>query len=149
MKKILKRATACLLAVLMLAGEATVQVAAIDSNGNGTTKTVSYVATHNYTVYYLDLKGMCYIMRDKGIDVGVSYVSNASNVTFRWQAYNLDKHKWSLVADWTGSNWVTWKQLLAVCRGNDSGWCDTEYNYVFRITERLFPSLIKPQWNVL
>lgn len=53
MKKILKRATACLLAVLMLAGEATVQVAAIDSNGNGTTKTVSYVATHNYTVYYL------------------------------------------------------------------------------------------------
>lgn len=67
MKKILKRATACLLAVLMLAGEATVQVAAIDSNGNGTTKTVSYVATHNYTVYYLDLKGMCYIMRDKGI----------------------------------------------------------------------------------
>lgn len=46
MKKILKRATACLLAVLMLAGEATVQVAAIDSNGNGTTKTVSYVATH-------------------------------------------------------------------------------------------------------
>ena len=63
MKKILKRATACLLAVLMLAGEATVQVAAIDSNGNGTTKTVSYVATHNYTVYYLDLKGMCYIMR--------------------------------------------------------------------------------------
>lgn len=33
MKKILKRATACLLAVLMLAGEATVQVAAIDSNG--------------------------------------------------------------------------------------------------------------------
>ena len=109
MKKILKRATACLLAVLMLAGEATVQVAAIDSNGNGTTKTVSYVATHNYTVYYLDLKGMCYIMRDKGIDVGVSYVSNASNVTFRWQAYNLDKHKWSLVADWTGSNWVTWK----------------------------------------
>ena len=98
-----------MLAVLMLAGEATVQVAAIDSNGNGTTKTVSYVATHNYTVYYLDLKGMCYIMRDKGIDVGVSYVSNASNVTFRWQAYNLDKHKWSLVADWTGSNWVTWK----------------------------------------
>ena len=81
-----------MLAVLMLAGEATVQVAAIDSNGNGTTKTVSYVATHNYTVYYLDLKGMCYIMRDKGIDVGVSYVSNASNVTFRWQAYNLDKH---------------------------------------------------------
>lgn len=62
-----------MLAVLMLAGEATVQVAAIDSNGNGTTKTVSYVATHNYTVYYLDLKGMCYIMRDKGIDVGVSY----------------------------------------------------------------------------
>lgn len=127
----------------MLAGEATVQVAAIDSNGNGTTKTVSYVATHNYTVYYLDLKGMCYIMRDKGIDVGVSYVSNASNVTFRWQAYNLDKHKWSLVADWTGSNWDNLEtgkgQLLAVCRGNDSGWCDTEYNYVFRITRKTIP----------
>ena len=47
MKKILKRATACLLAVLMLAGEATVQVAAIDSNGNGTTKTVATVYKGN------------------------------------------------------------------------------------------------------
>ena len=132
-----------MLAVLMLAGEATVQVAAIDSNGNGTTKTVSYVATHNYTVYYLDLKGMCYIMRDKGIDVGVSYVSNASNVYKRQESGSR--------LDWKQlGNLETGKgQLLAVCRGNDSGWCDTEYNYVFRITERLFPSLIKPQWNVL
>ena len=86
-----------------------VQVAAVDSNGNGTTKTVSYAANRNYTGYYLDLNGMCYIMRDKGIDVGVAYDSNASNVKFKWQAYNLDKQEWSLVADWTGSNWVTWK----------------------------------------
>ena len=48
-------------------------------------------------------------MRDKGIDVGVAYDSNASDVKFKWQAYNLDKQEWSLVADWTGSNWVTWK----------------------------------------
>lgn len=86
-----------------------VQVAAVDSNGNGTTKTVSYAANKNYTGYYLDLNGMCYIMRDKGIDVGVAYDSNASDVKFKWQAYNLDKQEWSLVADWTGSNWVTWK----------------------------------------
>ena len=86
-----------------------VQVAAVDSNGNGTTKTVSYAANRNYTGYYLDLNGMCYIMRDKGIDVGVAYDSNASDVKFKWQAYNLDKQEWSLVADWTGSNWVTWK----------------------------------------
>ena len=86
-----------------------VQVAAVDSNGNGTTKTVSYAANRNYTGYYLDLNGMCYIMRDKGIDVGVAYNSNASDVKFKWQAYNLDKQEWSLVADWTGSNWVTWK----------------------------------------
>ena len=91
------------------AGNYWVQVAAIDSNGNGTTKTVSYAATHNYTGYYLDLNGMCYIMRDKGIDVGVAYDSNASDVKFKWQAYNLDKQEWSLVVDWTGSNWVTWK----------------------------------------
>ena len=86
-----------------------VQVAAVDSNGNGTTKTVSYAANRNYTGYYLDLNGMCYIMRDNGIDVGVAYDSNASDVKFRWQAYNLDKQQWSMVADWTGSNWVTWK----------------------------------------
>lgn len=91
------------------AGNYWVQVAAVDSNGNGTTKTVSYAANKNYTGYYLDLNGMCYIMRDKGIDVGVAYDSNASNVKFKWQAYNLDKQEWSLVADWTGSNWVTWK----------------------------------------
>ena len=91
------------------AGNYWVQVAAIDSNGNGTTKTVSYAATHNYTGYYLELNGMCYIMRDNGIDVGVAYDSNASDVKFKWQAYNLDKQEWSLVADWTGSNWVTWK----------------------------------------
>ena len=91
------------------AGNYWVQVAAVDSNGNGTTKTVSYTANKNYTGYYLNLNGMCYIMRDKGIDVGVAYDSNASDVKFKWQAYNLDKQEWSLVADWTGSNWVTWK----------------------------------------
>ena len=91
------------------AGNYWVQVAAVDSNGNGTTKTVSYATNRNYTGYYLDLNGMCYIMRDKGIDVGVAYDSNASDVKFKWQAYNLDKQEWSLVADWTGSNWVTWK----------------------------------------
>mgnify|MGYP000662357246 CR=1 FL=1 len=31
-----------------------------------------------------------------------------SNVTFKWEAYNLDKQEWNLVADWTGSNWVSW-----------------------------------------
>ena len=110
MKKILKSATACLLAVLMLAGETPVQrVFAAEAVQSETEQAEEYATVQKYTVYYLDLNGMCYIMRDNGIDVGVAYDSNASNVKFRWQAYNLDKQEWSLIADWTGSNWVTWK----------------------------------------
>ena len=51
---------------------------------------------------------MCYNIYDDRIDVGIAYDSDDSNLTFKWEAYNLDKQKWNLVADWTGSNWVSW-----------------------------------------
>lgn len=57
----------------------------------------------------LAINGICYIPRDNGIDVGVSYVSKGTNTRFRWQAYDIDKKQWEMVADWTGANWVTWK----------------------------------------
>ena len=44
---------------------------------------------------------MCYNIYDDRIDVGIAYDSDDSNLTFKWEAYNLDKQKWNLVADWT------------------------------------------------
>lgn len=66
MKKILKRATACLLAVLMLAGEATVQVAAIDSKEMVRQRQFPMWRHIIIPSIILIWKGMCYIMRDKG-----------------------------------------------------------------------------------
>ena len=91
------------------AGEYWIQVSAIDGKGTAVTKTIGYTANKDYTGYYITLNGMCYIMNDNSIDVGVAYETNASGVNFKWQAYNLDNKSWSLVADWTGANWVTWK----------------------------------------
>lgn len=60
---------------------------------------------------------MCYNIYDDRIDVGIAYDSDDSNLTFKWEAYNLDKQKWNLVADWTGSNWVSWypKKVITGC----------------------------------
>lgn len=54
------------------------------------------------------INGICYIRRDNGIDVGAGYVSNGTNTRFRWQAYNLEKKEWEMIADWNGGNWATW-----------------------------------------
>ena len=90
-------------------GDYWIQVSAVNGDGTGVTKTVGYTSNKNHTGSYLNLNGMCYIMNDNSIDVGVAYETNASAVSFKWQAYNLDNGGWNLVSDWTGANWVTWK----------------------------------------
>ena len=63
MKKILKRATACLLAVLMLAGEAPVQrVFAAEAVQPETEQAEEDASVQKYTVYYLDLNGMIMVL---------------------------------------------------------------------------------------
>ena len=57
---------------------------------------------------YLNLTGICYNIRNNGVDVGVAYDTDAQSVDFRWEAYNLDTQSWSVIADWNGGNWATW-----------------------------------------
>ena len=56
---------------------------------------------------YLNLTGICYNIRNNGVDVGVEYDTDAQSVDFRWEAYNLDTQSWSVIADWNGGNWAT------------------------------------------
>lgn len=60
---------------------------------------------------YLNLNGICYQIRKNGIDAGVAFDSNASNVEFRWMSYNLDTGNWEQISDWYTSNWVTWHPI--------------------------------------
>ena len=64
---------------------------------------------NDYQKTYIDINGLCWIVRDTGIDVGVAYESNNNMLNFKWQAYNLDTQKWTTIADWNGGNWATWK----------------------------------------
>ncbi|MCI5879052.1 MAG: hypothetical protein MRZ93_11735 [Lachnospiraceae bacterium] len=57
---------------------------------------------------YVKLTGICYNVRNNGVDVGVAYESNSDSVLFRWEVYNLDTKEWSVIADWNGGNWATW-----------------------------------------
>lgn len=57
----------------------------------------------------LDLKGICYIYKDNGIDIGVDYSTRGSNIRFQWMAYNLDTQQWEGISDWYNGNWATWQ----------------------------------------
>ena len=67
-----------------------------------------FASQKDYAHHTLNLNGMCYNIYEDRIDVGIAYDSDDSNVSFKWEAYNLDTQQWNLVADWTGSNWVSW-----------------------------------------
>ncbi len=43
------------------------------------------------------------------LDVGVSYIGDDKKPEFKWMCYNLAKGEWSLIQDWSESNWVSWK----------------------------------------
>lgn len=90
------------------AGDYWLHVEAMTSDGTVADYTICFHADKNYTLDYVDLKGICYQYNAHSIDVGVAYDSGDPNVKFRWQAYNLDTGTWESVADWNGGNWATW-----------------------------------------
>ena len=83
-------------------------VEAMTPDGATQNTIMCFASQKDYSHHSLNLNGMCYNIYDDRIDVGIAYDSDDSNLTFKWEAYNLDKQKWNLVADWTGSNWVSW-----------------------------------------
>lgn len=58
---------------------------------------------------YVELNGICYMINEAGIDVGVAYDTNSTNVQFKWLSYNLDTKEWKEITGWYNGNWVTWK----------------------------------------
>lgn len=91
----------------------------------------------------LDLKGICYIYQDNGIDVGVDYSTNGKNVRFKWQSYNLDTQEWELISDWYGGNWATWKPepgnyWLQLQAATDEGYSES-YTICFNVTKNYSP----------
>ena len=57
----------------------------------------------------LMLNGICYDIKDTGIDIGVAYNASEEDVKFRWLSYNLNTDEWRQFSDWYAGNWVTWK----------------------------------------
>lgn len=84
-------------------------VQAKTSSGKTDEMTICFSVDKDYSVKNIKLDGISYIVRDTGIDVGVAYTTNDSNVQFKWMAYNLDTKQWELISDWYNGNWATWK----------------------------------------
>ncbi len=91
----------------------------------------------------LDLRGICYIYGNSGIDVGVDYATNGSNIRFKWLAYNLDTQQWSSISDWYGGNWATWQPepgnyWLQVQAITDEGY-SASYTIAFHVDKNYSP----------
>lgn len=84
------------------------QAQAMGTKGNVESMTICFCVDRDYSGRELSLNGVCYVLNDKSIDVGVAYTSGDSNVKFRWLAYNLDTGVWEQVSDWYAGNWATW-----------------------------------------
>ena len=91
------------------AGQYIVDVVVVDSRGNMARFDAGYSTTRNYSSKYVELNGMCWNVRDTGIDVGVAYTTNDNAVKFSWSAYDLNAQKWEKITDWNSGNWSTWK----------------------------------------
>ena len=81
----------------------------IDTISNGTSGNLTLYAKWSKAV---SLNGICYILNDKDISMGVAYTSNVSDVEFRWLEYNLDTQEWNHISDWSSSNWSSWKPAI-------------------------------------
>ena len=85
-------------------------VEAKTSDGNTSSITINFRVDKDYTNdYSVDVKGLTWVVKDTGIDVGAAYESNDPNVQFKWQSYNLDTGVWENISQWTTSNWATWR----------------------------------------
>ncbi len=79
---------------------------------NATNATADYTQVYeskqDYKHGYINLGGYCIIENDNGISAGVVYDSSSSDVEFRWLAYNLATSQWSVISNWSASNWMSW-----------------------------------------
>lgn len=71
-------------------------------------KTICFSADKDYSKSYIATNGICVIDNQYDYSLGVAYESDDPSVAFRWQIYNADTNQWSLLSDWSGTNWVSW-----------------------------------------
>lgn len=80
---------------------------------NATNATADYTSVYeskqDYKHGYINLGGYCIIENEEGISAGVAYDSSSSDVEFRWLAYDLATCQWSVISNWSKSNWMSWK----------------------------------------
>lgn len=73
------------------------------------TETRFTIENNNSGSLYIKQQGMTWIYKKDTIDVGVAYDTDNAGAEFRWLSYNLDTKEWEVIADWSKSNWATWK----------------------------------------
>lgn len=86
-----------------------IYVEAQNQSGQIVNKVMTYTVQKDYSRYNLDLQGMICNQNNDCIQVGTAYSNAADSVIFQWLVYDVDKGQWSVLSDWTSSNWVTWK----------------------------------------
>lgn len=121
------------------AGQYLIYVKATNANG----------VTQEYTIGWqvdlpLKLSGLTWqkLSEDNGnINFGVNYQSN-SQVSFTWQYYELATQKWTIIADKTASNWVTFKaprsgQYLIYVKATNLQGETKDYSIGWNVNERV------------
>lgn len=79
------------------------------SDGKEVSQNIGYAVDNDYTNDYVNIIGTPWVMHKHSIDLGIAYKHKGSDVSFKWKAYNLTTHKWTIISDWYNRNWVTWR----------------------------------------
>lgn len=59
--------------------------------------------------YNVQVKGICLLNKGAYCEVGADYVSDDSNVEFKWMQYDVAAGQWTDVTTWNKGNWATWQ----------------------------------------
>lgn len=112
-------------------GDFWLSVDAVTSSGAKKNFTLTLTNNRDYTHPYIELNGIYCADSADGISCGAVHVTNDPNAEYRWLVYDMDKGTWTIISNWSKSEWTTWLPdagnywLRSEARTSDG----KEYNY--------------------
>lgn len=73
----------------------------------------STVYGHHHNGSTIQLNGICVLPSGTKTSMGVAYETNDPNILFQWKVYDLTLEKWSIVKEWSASNWASFQPTHA------------------------------------
>ena len=71
------------------------------------------IIDENSVNYDVRVNGICLLDKIRYCEVGADYISNDSEVEFRWLQYDVSNKNWSIVSSWSRGNWAVWSPKKA------------------------------------